>query len=181
MNLQIASPQQSFRLGNHQPIVCQGGRNTLHQNRTNHVTQTGDRKLPENEKANNCLSTNKGSYATHLRMLAQAGGSTTWDEAKRVVELVLLGMFKQGFHRATLRGCVSAIKACSLLTTWVTWSIYKKKVLQDPGPNTHRAAKIRKEVLTPPIRPPKKGVLGYGGVRGSNWGIIFGAKFLFVK
>ena len=42
-------------------FVCQGGRNTLHQIRTNHVTQTGlDRKLPESEKANNCLSTNKG-------------------------------------------------------------------------------------------------------------------------
>ena len=37
---------------------------------------------------------------------------------------------------------------------WVRGSIYKKTVLQDPGPNTHTAATIRTEVLTPP--PPKK-------------------------
>ena len=49
---------------------------------------------------------------------------------------------------------------------WVRGSIYKKKV-QDPGPNTHTAATIRKEVLTPPT-PPQKGVprCGGGGVQG---------------
>ena len=48
---------------------------------------------------------------------------------------------------------------------WVRGSIYKKKILQDPGPNTHTAATIRKEVLT----PPPKGVPRYGGgVRGSK-------------
>ena len=30
---------------------------------------------------------------------------------------------------------------------WVRGSIYKKKVLRDPGPNTHTTATIRKEVL----------------------------------
>ena len=42
----------------------------------------------------------------------------------------------------------------------VRGSIYKKKVLQDPAPNTHTAATIRKEVLTP---PPEKGYPGTGG------------------
>ena len=36
---------------------------------------------------------------------------------------------------------------------WVRGSICKKKVLQDPGPNPHTAATIRKEVLTPPPTP----------------------------
>ena len=51
---------------------------------------------------------------------------------------------------------------------WVRGSIYKKKVLQDPGPNTHTAATIRKEVFDPP--PPQRGtqVRGGGGVRGSK-------------
>ena len=66
---------------------------------------------------------------------------------------------------------------------WVRGSIYKKKVLHDPGPNTHTAATIRKEVLTPPIPPPphpsKKGYPsagGGGGVRG-----IMGGSFLVLK
>ena len=59
-----------------------------------------------------------------------------------------------------------------------TWSWDKKKVLQDPGPNTHTAATIRKEALTP---PPKKGYSGAGGgggtgvkIQKNHWGIIFG-------
>ena len=52
---------------------------------------------------------------------------------------------------------------------WVRGSIYKKKVLQDRGPNTHTAATIRKEVLTPPLSPTKKGYPSAGGgVRGSK-------------
>ena len=39
---------------------------------------------------------------------------------------------------------------------WVRGSIYKKKVLQDPGPNTHTAATIHKEVLPPPPPPPPR-------------------------
>ena len=42
---------------------------------------------------------------------------------------------------------------------WVRGSIYKKKVLQDPGPNTHTAATIPKVLLTPPTPAPKKEVL----------------------
>ena len=41
----------------------------------------------------------------------------------------------------------------------------RKKVLQDPGPNTHTAATIRKEALTP---PPPKGYPGAGGLGGSK-------------
>ena len=70
---------------------------------------------------------------------------------------------------------------------WVRGSIYKKKVLRDPGPNTHTAATIRKEVLTPPHPPPlqKKGVPkcrgGYGGQNPKNhWGIIFGPKMMIL-
>ena len=67
---------------------------------------------------------------------------------------------------------------------WVRGSIYKKKVLQVPGPNTQTAATIHKEVLTPP--PPKKGVPRYGGgVRGSksknHRGIIFGPKMMILQ
>ena len=58
---------------------------------------------------------------------------------------------------------------------WVRGSIYKKKVLQDPGPNTHTAATICKEVLTPPTPPnptptlQKRGTqVRGGGVRGSK-------------
>ena len=64
---------------------------------------------------------------------------------------------------------------------WVTGSIYKKKVLQDPGPNTHTAATIRKEVVTPPTPPPQKKrgtqVQGGGGVLGQNRKLI-GGSFL---
>ena len=51
---------------------------------------------------------------------------------------------------------------------WVRGSIYKKKVLQDPSPNTHTAATIRKEDLTPPPQPtpPPKGVPRYRVVGG---------------
>ena len=51
----------------------------------------------------------------------------------------------------------------------VRGSIYKKKVLQDPGPNTHSAVTIHKVVLTPtppPSPPPKKGYPGTGGYMG---------------
>ena len=52
---------------------------------------------------------------------------------------------------------------------WVRGSMYKKKVLQDPGPNTHTAATIRKEVLTPPPPPPpQKGYPGAGGGGGQG-------------
>ena len=68
---------------------------------------------------------------------------------------------------------------------WVRGSIYKKKILQDPGPNTHTAATIRKEVLTPP--PTKKGVprCGGGGGAGSkskkSVGISFGPKMMILQ
>ena len=65
------------------------------------------------------LSTWKGgtrdAYASHLRRLAQIGGRTAWNDAQRVVELALFQMFKMGFRKATLRGCVSAVKACVVL------------------------------------------------------------------
>ena len=65
------------------------------------------------------LSTWKGgtrdAYASHLRHLAQIGGRTAWSDAQRVVELALFQMFKMGFRKATLRGCVSAVKACVVL------------------------------------------------------------------
>ena len=52
---------------------------------------------------------------------------------------------------------------------WVRGSMYKKKVLHEPGPNTHTAATIRKEVLTPPHPQPQKGVpRSLGGIRGSK-------------
>ena len=74
-------------------------------------------------------------------------------------------------------------------TPWVRGSIYKKKVLQDPGPNTHTAATIRKEVLTPPSPPPPppKGVPrcgggGYGVQNTKNhWRIIFGPKMMILQ
>ena len=56
-------------------------------------------------------------------------------------------------------------------------SIYKKKVLQDPGPNRHTAATIRKEVLTP---PQKKGYPGAGGY-GVKIHKIIGGSFLVLK
>ena len=71
---------------------------------------------------------------------------------------------------------------------WARGSIYKKKVLQDPGPNTHTAATIHKEVLTPPPSPPppqKKGYPGAGGHGGQNpknyWGVIFGPKMMILQ
>ena len=65
---------------------------------------------------------------------------------------------------------------------WVRGSIYKKKVLQDPGPNTHTAATIRKEVLTPPHPPPpkKKGTPVRGGT-GAEIQKIIGGSFLVLK
>ena len=69
----------------------------------------------------------------------------------------------------------------SCVRPWVRRSIYKKKVLQDPGPNTQTAATIHKEVLT----PPKKGYPGAGGNGGHNpknhWGIIFGPKMMILQ
>ena len=64
---------------------------------------------------------------------------------------------------------------------WVRGSIYKKKVLRDPGPNKHTTATIHKEVLTP---PPKRGtqVQGGKGVKIKNhWGIIFGPKMMILQ
>ena len=69
-------------------------------------------------------------------------------------------------------------------------SIYKKKVLQDPGPNTHTAATICKEVLTLPTPTPpfQKRVPGYGGGGGTGvkihknyWGSIFGPKLMILQ
>ena len=64
---------------------------------------------------------------------------------------------------------------------WVRGSIYKQKVLQDLGPNTHTAATMHKEVLT----PPKKGYPSMGGRGGQNpknhWGIIFGRKMMILQ
>ena len=69
---------------------------------------------------------------------------------------------------------------------WVMGSIYKKKVRQEPGPNTHTATTIRKEVLTPPPPPPQKtgcpGAGGYGGQNPKNqWRIIFGPKMMILQ
>ena len=72
---------------------------------------------------------------------------------------------------------------------WVRGSIYKKKVLRDQGPNTHTAATIHKEVLTPPPRPPqpppKKGTEVRGGTRvkiqKNHWGIIVGPKMMILQ
>ena len=63
---------------------------------------------------------------------------------------------------------------------WVRGSIYKKKVLQDPGPKTHTAATIHKEVSPPPT-PPQKRVPRCGGVRGSKSKKIIGGSFLVLK
>ena len=64
---------------------------------------------------------------------------------------------------------------------WVRGSIYKKKVLQDPGPNTHTAATIHKEVLPPPHPPPsKKGTPVQGGT-GVKIQKIIGGSFLVLK
>ena len=60
---------------------------------------------------------------------------------------------------------------------WVGGSICKKKVLRDPGPNTHTAATIRKEVLTPPptpTPPPKIGGACWRAYWGAHWGAHWG-------
>ena len=54
----------------------------------------------------------RDTYATHLRRLAEMGGTTRWYEAQRVVDLALFAMYKSGYRKATLRGCVSAVRAC---------------------------------------------------------------------
>ena len=69
---------------------------------------------------------------------------------------------------------------------WVRGSIYKKKVIQDPGPNTHTAATIRKEVLTPPHPPQqKRGTQVRGGtgvkIQKHHWGIIVGPKMMILQ
>ena len=76
---------------------------------------------------------------------------------------------------------------------WVRGSIYKKKVLQDPGPNTHTAATICKEVLTPHHHPhhhhhPKKGYPSAGGGGGTGikiqkniGGSFFGPKMIILQ
>ena len=67
---------------------------------------------------------------------------------------------------------------------WVRGSIYKIKNLQDPGPNTHTAATIRKEVLPPPQkkRYPGAGGGGYGGQTPKNqWRIIFGSEMMILQ
>ena len=56
---------------------------------------------------------------------------------------------------------------------WVRGSIYKKKILQDLGSNSHTAATVRKEVLTP---PPKR--VGVTGVKIQK---IIGRSFLILK
>ena len=69
---------------------------------------------------------------------------------------------------------------------WVRGCMYKKKVVQDPGPNPHTAAAIRKEVLTrlppphthpTPPHPHKRGP-GYGGGGGSKTKNSLGDHFL---
>ena len=59
--------------------------------------------------------------------------------------------------------------------------MYKKNVLQVPGPNTYTAVAIRKEVLTPhPHR--KKKVPRCGGQNPKNhWGIIFDPKLMILQ
>ena len=57
----------------------------------------------------------RDAYASHLPPLAQLGGTTPWEDAQRVVELALFGIFQLGYRQATLRGCISAVKACALL------------------------------------------------------------------
>ena len=56
--------------------------------------------------------------------------------------------------------------------------MYKKKVAPDLGPNTHTAATIRKEVLTP---PPKKRYPGAGGGKGVKIKKFVGGSFLVLK
>ena len=63
--------------------------------------------------------------------------------------------------------------------SWVRGSIYKKKGLKDPGPNTHTAATICKEVLTP-TPSPKKGHPSAGGY-GVKIQKIIGGSLLVLK
>ena len=69
----------------------------------------------------------------------------------------------------------------------VRGSIYKKKILRDPGPITPAAATIRKEVLTPPNPPlQKRGTQVRGWYGGQNpkkhWGIIIlGPKMMILQ
>ena len=61
---------------------------------------------------------------------------------------------------------------------WARGSIYKKKVVEDPGPNPHTSVAIHKEVLIPPH--PKKWdtqVRGMGGGRGFKIEKIIGGSF----
>ena len=53
----------------------------------------------------------RNTYASHLRRLAQIGGKAAWDDTQRVVEMALFQVLKMGYRKATLRGCVSAVKA----------------------------------------------------------------------
>ena len=69
---------------------------------------------------------------------------------------------------------------------WVRGSIHKKKVLQDSGPNTHTAATIRKEVLTPPppqppTHPPQKRGTQVRGGTGVKIQKIIGGSCLVLK
>ena len=73
---------------------------------------------------------------------------------------------------------------------WVRGSKYKKKVLQDPGPNTHPAATLRKQALTPPPSPtpPQKRYPSAGGGGGTGvkiqkiiGGSFFGPKMMILQ
>ena len=68
---------------------------------------------------------------------------------------------------------------------WVRGSIYKKKVRQDPGPNTHTAATICKEIVTPPHPTPSKKRVPKCGGGGGGTGVkiqkIIGGSFLVLK
>ena len=68
---------------------------------------------------------------------------------------------------------------------WVRGSIYKKKVLQDPSPNTHTGSSIRKEVLTTPPHPPPPLKKGGPRLRGGGTGVkiqkFIGGSFLVLK
>ena len=61
----------------------------------------------------------------------------------------------------------------------VRGSICKKKLLHDPGPNTHTTGTIRKEVLSPPQKRCIQ-VQGYGGQnpKKNYWGYDFGPKMM---
>ena len=63
---------------------------------------------------------------------------------------------------------------------WVRGPIYKKKVVQDPGPNPHTVAAVRKEFLTHP-QPRKRGTRVGGGDQKIHWGIIFCSKAMILQ